>query len=146
MCRIAYPYFSNNVTVSPNGSEKIGSVAADATLSTEGQSVTFVYVDSTQGWLSVQDSTSNVTGTGFVTATGGCITTSGNYKIHTFLTAATFCVSALATCPGNNEASYVVVGGGGGGGANHGGGGHEAGRSGTRLAEYGRRVMPELPV
>ena len=41
-----------------NGSEKIGGVAEDATLSTEGQSVTFVYVDSTQGWINTMDSTS----------------------------------------------------------------------------------------
>ena len=32
-------------------------------LSTEGQSVTFVYIDATEGWKNVQDSTSNVTGT-----------------------------------------------------------------------------------
>ena len=31
-------------------------------LSTEGQSVTFVYVDGTQGWVNVQDSTSAVQG------------------------------------------------------------------------------------
>jgi hypothetical protein len=32
---------TNNVTVTPNGSEKIGGVAAPATLNTEGQSVNF---------------------------------------------------------------------------------------------------------
>src|SRR6056300_579003 len=53
---------TNNLTVSPNGSEKIGSVNADVTLSTEGQSVTFVYVDATQGWINTMDSTSNVRG------------------------------------------------------------------------------------
>ena len=42
---------TNNLTVSPNGSEKIGSVNADAFLNTEGQSVTFVYVDANQGWI-----------------------------------------------------------------------------------------------
>ena len=41
---------TGNLTVSPNGSEKIGGVNADIVLNTEGQSVTFVYVDSTQGW------------------------------------------------------------------------------------------------
>jgi hypothetical protein len=51
---------TNNVTVSPNGTDKIGGVNDDATLSTEGQSVTFVYADSTQGWLNTMDSTSNV--------------------------------------------------------------------------------------
>ena len=36
---------NNNLTVAPNGSEKIGGIAADAILSTEGQTATFVYVD-----------------------------------------------------------------------------------------------------
>ena len=67
---------TNNLTVSPNGSEKIGGVAADAILSTEGQSVTFVYVDGTEGWKNIQDSTSNVTGNPYVVATGGTISTS----------------------------------------------------------------------
>ena len=42
---------TNNLTVSPNGTDKIGGTNADAALNTRGQSVTFVYVDSTQGWL-----------------------------------------------------------------------------------------------
>jgi len=50
------------VTVTPNGTEKIGGVNSSVTLNTEGQSVTFVYVDSTQGWLNTMDSTSNVRG------------------------------------------------------------------------------------
>ena len=42
---------NNNLIVAPNGSEKIGGVAAAATLSAEGIAVTLVYLDSTQGWL-----------------------------------------------------------------------------------------------
>ena len=49
-----------NVTVAADGSEKIGGSTVNAILSTEGQSVTFVYVDSTQGWINTMDSTSNV--------------------------------------------------------------------------------------
>ena len=45
---------TNNLTVSPNGSEKIGGTNADVILNTEGQSVTFVYVDGTQGWVNVK--------------------------------------------------------------------------------------------
>ena len=53
--------FQNNaLTIVPNGSQKIGGTAANASLSTEGQSVTLVYVDDTEGWKNVQDSTSNV--------------------------------------------------------------------------------------
>jgi hypothetical protein len=47
---------TNNVTVTPDGSEKIGGIASSATLNTEGQSVTFIYVDATEGWKNVQDS------------------------------------------------------------------------------------------
>ena len=66
---------TNNVTVAPNGTDKIGSLNENAILSTEGQSVTFVYVDSTQGWINTMDSTSNVRGAiPFITATGGTIT------------------------------------------------------------------------
>jgi hypothetical protein len=52
---------TNNLTISANGTEKIGGVASTpVVLSTEGQSVTLVYVDSTQGWINTMDSTSNV--------------------------------------------------------------------------------------
>jgi len=114
---------TNNVTVSPNGSDKIGGANADATLNTEGQSVTFVYVDSTQGWLNVIDSTSNARAQTFITATGGTITTSGDYKIHKFTGPGTFAVSGTSACAANNIVSYTVVGGGGGGGASGAGGG-----------------------
>jgi hypothetical protein len=51
---------TNNLTVVPNGTDKIGGVNASVALSTRGQSVTFIFVDSTQGWLNTMDSTSNV--------------------------------------------------------------------------------------
>ena len=38
---------SNNITIAPNGSEKIGGIAEDATLNVDGQAATFVYVDGT---------------------------------------------------------------------------------------------------
>jgi len=107
---------TNNLTVTPNGSQKIGGVQASAALNTEGQSVTFVYVDDTEGWKNVQDSSSNVTGISFITATGGTISTCGNCRIHTFTGPGTFCVSGLATVAANNQVSYMVVAGGGGGG------------------------------
>jgi hypothetical protein len=110
---------TNNVTVTPNGTEKIGGTNATAVLSTEGQSVTFVYVDATQGWINTMDSTSNVRGTTFITATGGTETTCGDYKIHTFLAPGTFCVSAGAGSLAVVD-YFVVAGGGGGGGTNSG--------------------------
>ena len=122
---------TNNVTVSPNGTNKIGGVNANAILSTQGQAVTFVYVDSTQGWTNVGDAT-KVTGNTFVTATGGTITTCGNYKIHTFTGPGTFTVTYAGTPAGSTTVDYMVVAGGGGGGAtggidSSGGGGGGAG-------------------
>jgi hypothetical protein len=116
---------TNNLTITPNGSQKIGGVAASIALETEGQSVTFVYVDDIEGWKNVQDSTSNVIGNEFIVATGGTVTCSGNCKIHTFTGPGTFTVSQVHPCAANNLVSYAIVGGGGGagGGDNAGGGG-----------------------
>src|SRR5210317_1430762 len=86
---------TNNVTVTPNGTDKINGVNGNATLSTQDQSVTLVYVDSTKGWRAVQDSTSDVTGKSFITATGGTITCCGDYKIHTFTGPGTFTVCSV---------------------------------------------------
>jgi len=118
---------TNNVTVTPNGTDKIGSVNASIILNTEGQSVTFVFVDSTQGWLNVQDSTSNERPNPFIIATGGTITTSGNDKIHTFTGPGTFTVTNASTCAANNTVSHLVTAGGGGGSTNRGGGGGAGG-------------------
>jgi hypothetical protein len=126
---------TNNLTVSPNGTDKIGSQNTDAVLSTQGQSVTFVYVDGTQGWINTMDSTSNVRGEAFISATGGTITCCGDYKIHTFTGPGTFCVSRLAPGPSGNPnvVDYLVVAGGGSGG-NGGGLGSGGGAGGFRLS------------
>ena len=124
---------TNNLTVSPNGSEKIGGVAADATLSTEGQTATFVYVDGTEGWINTQETSNSVTGRGFITATGGTITTSGDFKIHTFNSPGTFCISAISSVSAENTISYLVVAGGGSGGN----GGGSSGGSGAAGAGGG---------
>jgi len=125
---------TNNVTVTPNGTDKIGSVNDNATLSTQGQSVTFVYVDSTQGWINTMDSTSNVRANPpFLVATGGTVTTSGDCKIHTFTGPGSFCVSGVSACVANNVVSYLVVASGGGGrnsdGPGGGAGGFREGKS-----------------
>jgi len=110
---------TNNCIIISNGSEKIGGSTQNATLSTEGLAVTFIYIDSTQGWLVTDDGLQSVADTNpFVVATGGTITTSGNDKIHTFTGPGTFTVCKVAQCAANNEVSYVIVAGGGGGGQN----------------------------
>ena len=119
---------TNGLTVSPNGSEKIGGVNADVVLSTEGQSVTLVYVDSTQGWLNIQDSTSNVRGNSFVAATGGTETTvCTNFKVHTFTGPGTFTVTNAGAPSGSTTVDYLVIAGGGNGGGDYGGGGGAGG-------------------
>jgi len=122
---------TNALTVVPNGTDKIGGVNANVSLNTEGQSVTFLFVDSTQGWVNIQDSTSNERANNFIVATGGTVTCSGNCRIHTFTGPGTFAVTGTAVCAAHNVVSYVVVGGGGGSGGNRyhiqGGGGGGAG-------------------
>jgi len=111
---------TSNVTVTPNGTDKIGSVNANATLSTQGQSVTFVFVDSTQGWINTMDSTSNVRGATFMCASvsgvGNTLVTVGSCKVATFKGPGNFTVNSIADCAANNAMAYMVVAGGGGGG------------------------------
>ena len=132
---------TNNLTVSPNGSEKIGGVNAPVVLNTEGQSVTFVYVDGTQGWVNVQDSTSNERANAFVTATGGTETTSGNFKIHTFTGPGTFTVTNAGAPSGSNTVDYLVVAGGGDGGTGGGGAGGYRESSGAASGCYSRSPL-----
>jgi len=135
---------TNALTVSPNGTEKIGGVNADVTLNTEGQSVTFVYVDGTQGWVNVQDSTSNERGNPYIVATGGTITTSGNDKIHTFTGPGSFIVSNIASCAPQNIVSYVIAASGGGGGGSKGSTG-AGGSSGAGAGGYREVKNPVTP-
>ena len=125
MADYAATWQTYNVTVAANGSEKIGGVAENAKLNTKGQSVTFVYVDSTQGWINTMDSTSNVRGTPpFLIACGGnAEVTCGDYKTHIFTAPGTFCVSNTAPTAPLNILEYFVVAGGGSGGSGRGGGG-----------------------
>ena len=126
---------TNNLTVDPNGSDKIGGGPAGETavLSTENASVTLVYVDATKGWLVVNDATQGVAGlsAAFVAATGGTVTTvCTNFKVHTFTGPGTFCVSNAGNSKGSNSVDYMVLAGGGSGGSgsgNQGGGGGAGG-------------------
>ena len=115
---------TNNLTVAANGTDKIGGVAsASIALNTEGQSVTLVFVDSTQGWINTMDSTSNVRGSTVLTAsvTGACNTLvtapcCANVKIATFTGPGSFIVSSTSIVAAENTVGYMVVAGGGGNG------------------------------
>ena len=123
----ASTFQTNNVTITPNGTDKINGENENATLSTQGIAVSLVYVDATRGWKSVTGSDNDTTGAAYITATGGTITTCGNFKIHTFTSPGTFCVSSLSNTPANNEVSYLVVAGGGGANDFYSGGGGAGG-------------------
>ena len=123
---------SNALTVDANGSEKIngGDGGEPVELNTEGRGVTFVYIDATVGWRSVQDNDFTKKGeiAAFVAATGGTITTvCTNFKVHTFTGPGTFAVSNAGNGSGSNTVDYLVIAGGGGGAS---GGGSEGGGAG----------------
>jgi len=119
---------TNKVTISRNG-QNLGGNALDGELTINNTQITFVYVDSTQGWLSIENEakTTPLIAT-FTTATGGTITTSGDFKIHTFTGDGCFVVSCVGNSPANPSGGpavvdYLVVAGGGGGGQDNAGGG-----------------------
>jgi len=119
---------TNNLTVSPNGTDKIGGVNDDSTLNTEGQSVTFVFVDSTQGWINTMDSTSNVRSSSFICASvsGACntlTTVCTNFKVAVFTGPGNFTVNSGAGTSAFVDYTVVAGGGGGGGNGRAGGGG-----------------------
>ena len=130
----AYTFATNNFTVNRNGSPIGGETIVNTiTYATNGDFLTFIYVDGTKGWLLTNDSTNtDNTGESFIVATGGTITCCGNYRIHTFTSPGTFCVSSISTTPADNTISYLVVAGGGGGAAGNSNGGGAGGGGGFR--------------
>ena len=122
---------TNNITIARNGSPIEGGTN-NHIIDAEGGTATLVYVDGTQGWRPINSANSaDLPAVAlFTVATGGTITTCGDYKIHTFTGPGTFCVSQVGNAPANpsagpNAVSYMVVAGGGGGanGDRQGGGG-----------------------
>jgi hypothetical protein len=137
----AKTFDTNAVTLVRNGSDKIGGVAQNAVVSAEGIAVTLVFIDSTQGWLVTDDGLQSSASTAtYVAATGGTITTTGDFKIHTFTGPGTFCVSSAGNSCGSNSVDYLVVAGGGGGGGYGGSGG---GGGGFRLSNSTCMPGPE---
>lgn len=119
----AFTADTNNITLARNGSN-IQGVANDFLINTEGRSVTLIYVDGTQGWLLTGASQkSDITDALYVTATGGTITTCGDYKLHVFTGPGTFTVSCAGNAQGSNSIATTIVAGGGGGGMDNGAGG-----------------------
>ena len=123
---------TNQLTLNRNG-QPIGGLAQNGALAVSGQASTFVYVDSTQGWINVQNAEDTETGTSpYVVASGGTVSTCGDFKIHTFTGPGAFCVSSAGLPSGSNTIDYLVVAGGGAGGSDNGGGG---GAGGVRFSD-----------
>jgi hypothetical protein len=134
----ANTFQTNNLTIAPNSSP-INGVTQNYTASTEGISLTFVYVDGTRGWKNINDGTTDASGVPpFIVATGGTITCCGDFKIHTFTGPGTFTVTNAGNPSGSDTVDYLIIAGGGGstpstagpasGGA--GGGGYRESKSG----------------
>ena len=128
-------FATSNLIITPNGSEKIGGVAASVYLNVNGQAITLVYVDATEGWINIQNAEDTETGIvpAFICASvsGACntlATVDTNFKVATFTGPGTFTVNSVGNAAGSNTVSYVVVGGGGGTGSRwHAGGGGAGG-------------------
>ncbi len=106
---------SNNITLDRNGS-KIKGGCINAELQTDRVGVRIVYSGSSQGWVtatSANETAPALVTAQYISASGGTVTTSGNFKIHTFTGDGTFTVSAGGNAEGSNTVSYVVVAGGG---------------------------------
>ena len=129
----ANTFDTNKLTVNRNGSNIAGE-ATDAEITVEGQAITLVYADNTQGWLAVEAATdSDLPKPSFISATGGTITTvCTNFKVHTFTGPGSFQVTSgggpLAVV------DYLVVAGGGGGGGCYAGGGGAGGYRESKVA------------
>jgi hypothetical protein len=123
---------TNQLIINTGGINIDSTVGSEFKVTTNNAIVECVYVDSAKGWLIYLNQAAGTTPTGITTgggfydgglisATGGTITTSGDFKIHTFTGDGCFVVSSgggpLATVD-----YLVVAGGGGGGNSNHGGG------------------------
>ena len=123
-------FATNALTIARNG-HNIQGAANNSEIGTNRASVTLVYVDVTRGWEFVNES--NVADLGqalFITATGGTVTTSGDFKIHSFTGDGCFVVATIGNSPtvptgGPSNVDYLVVAGGGGtaSGDRNGGGG-----------------------
>src|SRR5210317_2446604 len=102
---------TNNVTVA---SALFDGSSNTNTFSTNGQTVTLVYMDDTKGWSLVNEDTTSSLGAQFISATGGTVSTSGDYKIHTFTGDGCFVVSSTGNPIGSDTVDYLVVAGGAG--------------------------------
>lgn len=112
----ANTFDTNNLTIERNDSN-IEGAAVNSIQSIEGQSVTLIYVDATEGWSIIYSAQySDLNQATFIVATGGTVLTCGDFKTHVFTGPGTFTVCSVGNPSGSNSVEYLVVAGGGGGG------------------------------
>jgi hypothetical protein len=135
-------YATNNLTIARNG-KNIQGVANDSLISTNRASLILVFVDDTKGWVyTVESNVGDLELATFISATGGTVATSGDYKIHSFTGDGCFVVSSLGggstPCAVASTVDHLVVAGagGGGGGSNVGSAGG-GGAGGYRTSGFG---------
>ena len=118
-----------------NGSTNPSGVAGNENyvkISTDNARLELVYSDSDKGWVVTESeaktSPTEAPFTAYTTATGGTITESGDFKIHTFTGDGCFVVCQVGNDAGGGAvASYLVVAGGGAGGTDRSGAGGAGG-------------------
>jgi hypothetical protein len=120
-------FATNKLTIARNG-HNIQGVANNSLIGTNRASLILVYADVTKGWLFAEENNVADLQISFISATGGTVTTSGDFKIHTFTGDGSFVVSSIGNCVGSpaaskNKVDYLVVAGGGGAGTFYGSGG-----------------------
>ncbi len=104
----------NAIVIGRNGSKFQGTCTCGA-LNQDREAVTLVFADATQGWHSVSDNTEGKLNKQYVAATGGCVSTVGDFKIHVFNSSSNFDVTSAGNSGGSNTVDYLVVAGGGSG-------------------------------
>src|SRR6056300_2010633 len=130
--------FATNRVIINTGGKLIDSVvggdpgSSGFTIETNGAIVELVFADDTAGWIIKQNNVPSDLGAEaypeYISATGGTITTSGDYKIHSFTGDGCFVVSLLGNPAGGSDTvDYLVVAGGGAGPNFYGGGGGAGG-------------------
>jgi len=121
-------FATNKLTIQRNG-HNIQGVANNGQIATNRASVVLVYVDATKGWLYTNESNvADLQQALHISATGGTVLTTGDFKVHVFTGDGNFVVANTGNKPsvptgGPNSVDYLVVAGGGQGSVSGGGGG-----------------------
>ena len=153
-------HFNLNNCIVNTGTRNLDSTTTRQYKITANDSIAeLVYVDAAKGWITKMNQAAGTTpGTVYnaqggydtlppeIQATGGTVTTTGDYKIHTFTGDGNFVVGQISTTSANNTVSYVVIAGGGGtgssGGNSAGGGGGGGYREGRNQPVDGYTASP----